>query len=885
MFERVFIAEKPKMAEAIAQALAKISGVKETKGDGAWMVGNDAVTWFFGHMYEGLEPKEYNPKWEHYTLESLPIFLTPSEWKREPVDNKKAHIAKVQRFLKNTKLIVNCGDAGSEGQLLVDEALVEMGFNPFKENVRRLWVQSFALTDMMAALRNLFPNSEKENLFMAALCRQIADYNHGMSFSRYYSILAKKSGASRGIAVGRVMTPTLRLVVDREREISNFKPVTFYTPKITFSHENGDFDARWVVPENCDGTDNEGRLVNQGFAQGIVQKVSGKTGVIADMKKEVKAVKPPLPYNLSELQNKCGAVLGLTAKEVLDVAQALYDEHKVTTYARSDSRYLSMALYEESKGVLDALSGTEAWGDIAKGANPSLRSNAWNDTEVKKSDHHAITITNEFHAGKLAALSPRELAVFKIIAESFLAQFYPDYTYQSLIAHVSCENETFRATGKKVVSMGWRSVLDDDDENTTNDKDEKTLPDMAKNDSVKHRDGVLLDDKTKPPKAFTDGSLIKAMTNAHLFETDPVIRRTLRECKGIGTEATRSGIIEKLLNTKYLARRGKTGLTATQKGFSKIDAVEPNVKSLGLTAQWDMDLSRVASGDMSADVFMEQQKKFLLSCVTGEENINRVIEIKGDEAAIRPLEGTGKTCPLCEKGKLVTRRANSGDNKGRRFLSCSESSRDGGCSFFLWDCKPIEGHGKTCKKCGKGTMATVEFNSPKGKKSGLVCTRRPECDHREIPGVITDFEPLPEEGTTCPKCKSSTLTTKAYKDKVTEKVKRYLRCRSRDCDYIDWCVQPMEGHGETCPKCNKGVMNTQEYTDKETKETKRFLKCSAECGHTKWPPRPVEPLPGHGETCGTCKKGKMMTFGFKGNKRARKCDACGAVAWENDKKS
>lgn len=792
MPEYLYIAEKPSLAEALAKARASILGVKARRGQGAWIVGDDAVTWLFGHMYELANPDEYDPSLKQWKMEHLPII--PDKWRRSPHRDKAAHLKIIKDLLKNSKIVVNAGDAEREGQLLVDELLEEMGWDPFSPKTKRVWVSSMAEKDVIKAINEQFPNIEKKNLYTAAVLRQRADWLHGLNLTRMYTILARNSGANMLISVGRVQTPTLKLVVDRDREIENFKPVDHYLPSGIFKHDNGSFRADYIIPSDCDGLDSEGRLIDKKVAEAVGLKISGKTGKITEFTTTVKSKSPPLPYSLSALQSECSSKLGLTAQQTLEVAQSLYETHKATTYPRSDSRYLPMTiLKDEAPGIMAALASTPGVDASAQKADLKIRSKAWNDSKV--TDHHGIIPTSEFSAAKLAKMTPIERKVFELIAKAFIAQFYPDQTWKSVMAKLLVEGEAFRATGRIPISNGWRVVYgaEEDDGDEEERETDQSLPNMVKGDPVLAEKGDVTAKRTTPPARFNDGTLIAAMTNIHRFVSDPEVKKRLRENDGIGTEATRANIIETLLKRKFLERKGKTNLTSTKQGRSVIDALDADVTSPGLTAIWEAQLQKISRGEASEVQFTDVLLKSLRSMI--DKGKNKTVTIKG--ASIEPLEGHGEVCPSCGVGKMVTRMVSRGDHKGKKFLFCNAYDRDNpdSCKHSIWpnsprkEVKPIEGHGEVCPQCNKGKLVTREVlkGAHKGKKFL-------SCD-------------------------------------------AWSKDNPNSCNYSRWPqVEQVEGHGQTCTKCNKGTMVTR-LIGKGDNKGKTFLACNSypQCDHTIFP--------------------------------------------------
>lgn len=682
--ECLFIAEKPSLAEAIAHARAEQLGVTATKSDGFWQVGPDAICWFFGHMYELAEPKSYDERWAKWRIDDLPIAINDNDWKLEVSADKRPHMTKIGKMLKAAQTLVNAGDAAREGQLLVDEALVAHNINPFGSNVLRLWVQSMTRTDMLTALSDMKPNASKQTLYLSAVCRSRADWLHGMNYSRLYTLLARNSGADTALSVGRVQTPTLRLIVDRDNKRNAFKPVDHYGLKVGFSHPSGDFNASWSIPEASPGLDPEGRLLDRSTADSIVKTVSGQIGTVTAFQAEPKSKSAPLPYSLSALQAECGAKFGMQAKEVLDTAQALYERHRIASYPRSDSRHLPTAiLTDEAPAILAALTGAPDYA-CAGQADKSIKSAAWNDAKV--SDHHGIIPTAEFSAAKLAGLSETERQVFDLIARSFIVQFYPADEYQSVSASIACAGQAFEAAGTTVTASGWKFAFSD-----TEADDSASLPVLAIGDTVTVTAGEVVAKRTTPPAAFTDGTLIAAMSGVHKFVTDPAIKKRLKETSGIGTEATRADTIETLLKRRFVERKGKNGLQSTTLGKSLIAALPSGLTDPGVTALWEDQLAAIEKGEVTAEAFLAQQSASIAGHI--EKARGTVVKLAGAPQRApkspppAPIEGHGSACPACSEGTMQTRAVKAGKFKGQSFLGCS---RFPDCKHSIWPKTPAK---------------------------------------------------------------------------------------------------------------------------------------------------------------------------------------------------
>ena len=803
-YNRVFIAEKPSLAEAIAGGLADIAGVPMPKrSSGCYVINDDVVVWFFGHMYEQAEPEAYSEKWKSWSLASLPIRVKPSEWKLCVVADKKDHIDNIFRIVKSAKVIVNCGDAAREGQLLVDESLVANGIDPHGPTTLRLWVRSVARKDIVASLKSLAPNSGKRTLYDAAVCRQRADWSVGMNYSRFYTLLARRGGSDCKITIGRVQTPTLAIIVDRDAERATFKPTDHYIPTVECRPA---FKATWIPRDECDGLDSEGRLTDKVIADQLCKATLDiNLGKVSAFKSEQKSKAPPLPYSLSALQAEAGSKLGLSAKETLDVTQKLYEEYRCVSYPRTDCRYLPTSLLADVPSVLTALGGVTDLADAARNADSALRSAAWDDKQI--SDHHGLAVTTEFSAEKFARMSDTEKGVFLLIAKTFIAQFHQPFRYRSNTAEVMVGVERFRAIGRTVEAQGWRVVYGaalPDDEDA--DAPTETVPMMKVGDSVSVIDTKPVPKRTSPPPQFTDGSLITAMCQVHRLVKDPILKAKLKQSDGIGTEATRADCIETLLKRGYVIRKGKTGLESTKFGRSIISQMPTDLKDPGLTALWERSLTDVQDGKLQPTDFLATLDKEIADRIEASRHGSiKITDAPPRADAVPPLPGDGGPCPKCGKGVMKTKKiTTTKDKREVTILSCSFYPD---CEHSIWpnsgnggsksntDIPPIEGHGKLCPKCGKGKMLTKEITSKKdGRKHVILsCNAYPACEHSEFQKSATnpaqaDIPPLPGHGKPCPKCKSGKMLTKAIKKKDGSTV-IVLSCdayKTSGCDNTEW---------------------------------------------------------------------------------------------------
>ena len=639
---RLFIAEKPSMGRAIAQGLEAL-GDKSRSADGCIRVGSDTVTWLFGHILEQYSPDEYDEKYKRWHIEDLPI--VPSVWKLKVKPDAKKQYKIVSALAKEADEIIHAGDPDREGQLLVDELLAHIGVLKTKP-VKRILLNALDVKSVQEALRHIRPNDEFVGLRNSALARSRADWLIGMNLSRIYTILARSAGYDSVVNVGRVKTPTMGLVVRREIEIRTFKPVTFFTPQVEFRHANGTFRAKWKAQEQ-DGVDEEGRILKKDLAEEILTASSLPPAKIESVEQKKGTSPQRLPYSLSALQIDAGKIFGYSPQEVLDTQQALY-EKKLTSYPRSDCDYLPENQLGDAAAILKNLAAADSSLErFIEKADLSIKSRAWNDKKI--SAHHAIVPTTV--ETKLSDLSEKEKNLYMLIAKSYIAQFYPAQEFLSTKVELSAGGEMFTASGKVILQQGWKSLYQND---TKEDEEEQqSLPDMQQGDSVEFTGGKIVEGVTKPPARFTPATLLKAMKEIHKYVHDKELAASLKECSGIGTEATRAGMIEELEKRGFIKKAGKN-FVPTEIASSMCRILPESLIYPDLTARWEDALDKIGKKEMSLADFGAQQKRFLDELLAGAK-----------EAKIPPP----RNLPLCPACKKPLRRKKS--KKGTWFWSCS----------------------------------------------------------------------------------------------------------------------------------------------------------------------------------------------------------------------
>ncbi|RLV59845.1 DNA topoisomerase III [Parashewanella curva] len=641
---KLFIAEKPSLGRAVADALPK----PHDKGDGFIKVGNgDIVTWCIGHLLEQAEPDFYDPAFKKWSVEHLPII--PSDWKLVVKSKTRKQFNVVKKLIKEADVLVNLGDPDREGQILIDEMINYCGASEQKKKAAlRCLVSDLNPIAVKQALNNLKPNREFLSLSISALARARADWLYGLNMTRMCTLQGQKCGYQGVLSIGRVQTPVLGLVVHRDLEIENFVSKPFYEVIATLQTENGEvYKGKWKPSKACEPyMDDESRVLSRPLAENVVSRISNKHGNISDFTKKISKKSPPLPHSLSSLQIEAAKVFGYSAQKVLDTCQSLYERHKVITYPRSDCRYLPKGHLSDAERVLQAIDSiNERLSEYIGNVDLSLKSATWNDKKVGA--HHAIIPTSK----KLESsrLSKDELNIYYLVARHYIIQFYSASHYADKEIKTIIEGGLFIAKQRDLTFVGWQALFNKEESEKRNV--EEILPDVVIGDSVLCLKGEIQDKKTTPPKRFTDATLLAAMTGIARYVSSPEIKKILKETDGIGTEATRASIIELLFKRQYLNRKGKD-IVSTDIGKSVILALPESVGKPDMTAIWEAQLEAIY-----------QKKKRYNDFMNGvADSLNRLLH-DANQANFSNLKG---------KGMIKARRTNkkrsssSPSNRGKK---------------------------------------------------------------------------------------------------------------------------------------------------------------------------------------------------------------------------
>ena len=638
---RLFLCEKPSQGKDIGRILGATQ-----RGNGCLSGAGVTVTWCIGHLVEAVPPEAYGEQYKRWSIEQLPI--VPERWRVEVKPKTAAQFNVVKQLLGQASELVIATDADREGELIAREILDLCGY---RGPVQRLWLSALNDASIRKALGALRPSAQTLPMYYSALARSRADWLIGMNLSRLFTVLGRQAGYDGVLSVGRVQTPTLRLVVDRDREIERFVSVPYWAVEAMLSTGGHSFTAAWLTPEAA--ADDAGRCLQETVAKQATERMRA-AGNAQVMTVETERVRegPPLPFDLGTLQEVCSRQFGLDVQETLEIAQSLYETHKATTYPRSDSGYLPESMFTEVPAVLDSLLKTDpSLRPIIDQFDRTQRSRAWNDGKVTA--HHGIIPTLE--PARLSAMSEKELAVYKLIRAHYLAQFLPHHEFDRTTARLSCAGEALQAVGKQIVVSGWRLVLAEPQSDEDGDAAARSqvLPALREGLACQVAGVDLKALKTLPPRPYTQGELVKAMKGAAKLVADPRLKQKLKETTGIGTEATRANIISGLLARGYLLKKGRA-IRASDAAFTLINAVPAAIADPGTTAVWEQALDMIEAGQLTLDTFIEKQSAWVGQLVQQYRGASLSIKVP-----------PGPPCPEC--GAPMRQR----QGKNGPFWSCS----------------------------------------------------------------------------------------------------------------------------------------------------------------------------------------------------------------------
>ncbi|MBK0694906.1 DNA topoisomerase III [Klebsiella oxytoca] len=603
---QLYLCEKPSQARDIARALDA-----RNRSDGYLHNATVTITWCFGHLLSMAEPEDYDPTLKHWRADHLPFI--PPAWRLVIRPEVRKQFRIIEKLLKQADAVVIATDADREGETIAREILEQCRW---RGPVQRLWLSALDDASIHKALAALRPGDSTFPLYQAGLARARADWLVGINMTRACTLMNRRH---KGVlSVGRVQTPTLRLVVERDREIARFTPRPWWRVDARLHAEGCSFLAQWQ-PDSA-YCDDEGRCIRESAAREATARLQqAGTALVMDMTTRREKMPPPLAFTLSALQQACSKQWGMGAQEVLDIAQRLYETHKATTYPRTDCGYLPLSMHAEAPQVLAALVASDtSLQPLATQLNLQQRSRLWDDSKITA--HHGIIPTRK--TVDLTQLNDSERKVYGLVRSHFLAQFLPDHEVDKTDLRLNCAGETLTARGSVVIVSGWRQLFLR--EMATHSPEEtQALPALQQGQTCQVEQVDVRARQTQPPEHYTEGTLIAAMKNAARFVSDERLKQRLKENAGIGTEATRAGIIQTLLKRGYLIKQRRF-LLATDTASTLIDALPETLKDPGTTALWEQMLDDIATGKMGLEAFLVQQQEAVTALtaqiVRGQKN-------------------------------------------------------------------------------------------------------------------------------------------------------------------------------------------------------------------------------------------------------------------------
>ncbi|MFT7011365.1 MAG: DNA topoisomerase-3 [Flavobacteriales bacterium] len=724
---KVCIAEKPSVAREIASILGA-----DIKRNGYYEGNGYAVTYTFGHLCTLLEPSDYHPQWKKWDLNILPMLPERFDTKVNSNAGIRKQFDIIKSLFDKASVVINCGDAGTEGELIQRWVINQC---EYKGEVKRLWISSLTEEAIKEGFKNLKPSANYDNLYYAGFSRAIGDWLLGLNATRLFTV--KYGGYKQVLSVGRVQTPTLAMLVNRFKEIQDFKPQPYWELQTTYRDTLFNYE--------------DGRFLKQEDGQVLADKVKESDfEIISVSKKKGKEYAPKL-FDLTGLQVYCNTKFGFSADETLKTVQKLY-EMKVVTYPRVDTTFLPNDVYPKIEGTLSKLTNYSQLIQPLLGDKIRKTKRVFDDKKV--TDHHAIIPT-----GIQNHLQHNQQLVYDIITRRFIGVFYPesDVSNTSVIGEVAAV--PFKTTGKEILTKGWRVVFETE---TVKDKEEQPiLPTFVKGEKGPHEPSFL-EKETKPPRNFTEASLLRAMETAGKQVDDDEMRELMKE-NGIGRPSTRASIIETLFRRKYIERKKKL-VIPTETGVGLIDLIDNELlKSAELTGRWEKRLKEIERGEFKAGTFIHNMKKMVYEMVEEVKANNTVKRITSNVPERKPVQSSkptvktttvkskkevvGKTCLKCKKGSLI---------KGGSAYGCSDYKN--GCQFII----PFKIYGKKISEnqlirlIDKGSTTNLKgFTTDSGKVDGLI--KLDDNFNLTLEPKVSKTIAKKSETISCPKCKKGTI--------------------------------------------------------------------------------------------------------------------------------
>jgi DNA topoisomerase-3 len=738
---KVCIAEKP----SVAREIANILGAK-TKRDGYFEGNGYAVTYTFGHLCTLLEPKDYKPHWKSWDLNNLPMLPERFSTKITNDSGIQKQFNIVKGLFEKADVIINCGDAGQEGELIQRWVINQANY---KGEVKRLWISSLTEEAIKEGFENLESSKKYDNLYYAGYSRAIGDWLLGLNATRLYTV--KFGGYKQVLSIGRVQTPTLAMLVNRYKEIQHFKPQPYWELQTTYKNTLFSYE--------------EGRFTQKEEGQALAERVKQSDFEITSVTKKKGKDYAPKLFDLTGLQVYANNKFGLSADETLKIIQRLY-EMKVVTYPRVDTTFLPNDLYPKVPGILRKLSKYSEFTLPLLEKKIRKSKKVFNDEKV--TDHHAIIPT-----GIEAHLQGNQQKIYDIITRRFIAVFHDDSEVSNSTILGKAADVVFKTTGKEILTQGWRVVFQPKNNETLKQarpasgqvQGDKTLPSFVKGEKGPHEPSFL-EKETKPPRNYTEASLLRAMETAGKQVDDEEMRELMKE-NGIGRPSTRASIIETLFRRKYIVRKKKL-VVPTETGIQLIELIDNELlKSAELTGRWEKRLKEIERGEFNAGTFIKNMKKMVDDLVYEVRSSQKRVTISSATTLAKAptkkkttkKQVVGKTCPKCQKGTLL---------KGKSAYGCSEYKN--GCNLIL----PFKIHSKKVSEnqlirlLEKGCTTNLKgFKKDNQSVEGLLrfdedFQIKLELKNKEIASsaLLNQVQDKPRkdsENISCPKCQKGTI--------------------------------------------------------------------------------------------------------------------------------
>ena len=751
----LYIAEKGSLGRALADALP---GNKVREGNHI-RCGSDVVAWASGHLLGLYEPDDYDERYKAWSLESLPI--VPENWRLKEIERTKGLLKELKSLLKDAVKVVHAGDSDREGQLLIDEILEYHGWNGPTERLRINDVNPDAIRKELA---NMKDNKNYHGEFLAGQARSRADWLVGMNLSRYCTLHFEKAGYEVKFSVGRVQTPTLGLVVHRDRDIANFVPKPYYElfATLILSAGNRKLSGRWIPGEaETEFLDDEGRLLDGPICEALEEKLTSATGTVLSVDKKMHRNSPPLPYNLAQLQIEASRKYDIT--DTLAHAQKLY-EHSHITYPRSGCRYIPEGHHAQAPKILEAIeAGCPEVRSLLKNVDINRKSPAWDDSHV--TEHHALIPTSKVPVRN--SLSENECKIYDLICIRYALQFLPDHEYRETTVEFEAAGERFRTSGREVLVPGWKNwgKSEEGEADSSDDCEKSSFPVVAVGES-----GAVIprveEKMTTPPKRFTYDGLITAMNSIYLYVKDPEIRKQLKELDGIGTSATQESVVGLLFERGYIEKRKKgrapTQLYSTPAGQTLIDLLSAGKGAAlvkpDLTAIWERKMTQIEKGELELNAFVSEvaamvreivEAPLIVPEISGATRRRKCLT-EGCEGYLRHIAKNKDSffaCSVCGStftdrcGEPIERRQRNGETVEKIEADCplgcgKKARRWEGPYGFFWKCncspslffkdldgKPVVREERPKDKCPvKGCKGTAEqFKTKDGARLFWKC--------------------------------------------------------------------------------------------------------------------------------------------------------------------